>query len=421
VKSPPSRRELQRQVAELSARLREAEEALVAIREGDVDAIVVSGKRGTQVFSLAGADSVYRLIVESMQEAALTATPEGRILYCNRQFSTMLNFPLDTLLGRELADLVSAEDYPILTSLLQADDSKSVKGRVRFHGRTRTVPVYAFASFLPHDGGPSICIVAADLSHLEAFDARLRQANAELQKKAAQLRRLAGELVQAEDRERRRLASTLHDGLQQLLVGAQLQMGRVIAHGGKRLGPSSGRVAELLDESIEMSRSLALEISPPIRVGAGLVAAFNWLARSMDAKHSLKVRVTAKGAVDPAEEEISILLFRAVQELLLNVVKHAGVKTAALRLEADRDQLRIRVSDKGRGFDADVVEGALGVGGLGLFSIRERLSLVGGGMDVRSEPGKGSRLTLMVPLASLRPDGGRTAAAADPGAKGQVR
>ena len=409
MKSPPSRQELKRQVAELSVRLREAEEALAVIREGEVDAIVVSGRRGTHVFSLAGADSVYRLIVESMQEAALTATPEGRILFCNRQFSAMLKLPLDTLLGRKLADLIAVEDHPILASLLKAAESKPVKGRLRFLGRTGTIPSHASASFLPQQEVPTICVVAADLSDLEASEAHLRRSNEELQKRAAQLRRLAGKLAQAEDHERRRLASVLHDGLQQLLVGAQLQIGRVIAESGKGPGPTSRRVAQLLDQSIEMSRSLALEISPPFRFGSGLVAAFTWLARSMAEKHSLTVSVKSKGLIDPAGEEISILLFRSVQELLLNVVKHAGAKTADLRLEVDGERLRIRVSDKGRGFDAKKVEQALGIGSFGLFSISERLSLVGGRMDMQSEPGAGSSFSLVVPLASLRPNGGKTA------------
>jgi PAS domain S-box-containing protein len=406
VKSPPPHRGLQRQIAELTARLREAEEALAAIREGDVDAIVVSGKRGMQVFSLAGADSVYRLIVESMQEAALTATAEGRVLFCNRQFSAMLKLPLDILVGRNLADLVVVEDHPILASLLHAAESKPVKGRLRFHSPAGTVPSHTAASFLPMQDVPTICIVAADLSDLEASDAHLRQSNAELQKRAAQLRRLAGELAQTEDRERRRLASVLHDGLQQLLVGAQLQMGKVIEETGKKPGPTSRRVAQLLDQSIEMSRSLALEISPPLRYGSGLVAAFKWLARSMREKYSLEVRLKAKGEIDPAGEEISIMLYRSVQELLVNVLKHAGVRTAELRLEADRDFLRIGVADEGAGFDAERVEQGPGVDGFGLFSIRERLSLVGGRMVIRSMPGSGSSFTLEVPLPSLRPVGG---------------
>jgi PAS domain S-box-containing protein len=369
--------------------MREAEEALAAIREGDVDAIVVSGTRGMKVFSLAGADSVYRLIVESMQEAALTATPDGRILFCNHQFSAMLKLPLDTLLGLKLADVVAVEDHPILSLLLKAAESKPARGRLRFLGRTGTIPSHASASFLPQQEVPTICLVAADLSDLELSDAHLRRSNTELQKRAVQLHRLAGELAQAEDRERRRLASILHDGLQQLLVGAQLQIERVIAESGKGPGPTSRRVAQLLDQSIEMSRSLALEISPPFRFGSGLVAAFTWLARSMDEKHSLKVRVKAKGQIDPAGEEISLLLFRSVQELLLNVVKHARVQTVDLRLDVDGENLRIRVSDKGRGFDAEKAEQALG--------------LVGGRMDVQSTPGAGSSFSLVVPLTSLRP------------------
>jgi PAS domain S-box-containing protein len=397
VKSPPSRRELQRQVAELGARLCEAEEALSAIHEGDVDAIVVSGKRGSQVFSLAGADSVYRLIVESMQEAALTATLEGRILFCNRQFSAMLMLPLDTLLGRKLADLVAVEDRPILASLLQAAELEPVKGRLRFIGQTGTIPSHASASFLPQQSVPTVCIVAEDLSDLEA-------SYTELQRRAAQLRKLTGELAWTEDRERRRLASILHDGLQQLLVGAQLQLGRAIAESGKRPGPAGRRVAQLLDQSIEMSRSLALEISPPLRLGSGLAAAFIWLARSMGEKHSLEVRVKTKGEIGPAGEEISILLFRSVQELLLNVVKHAGVQAVELRLEAAGDHLWISVKDKGKGFDVERAEQAPDVSGFGLFSIRERLNLVGGRMDMRSKPGAGTLVTLAVPLASLRPE-----------------
>ncbi len=411
MKSPSSRQGLARQVAELSARLREAEQALDAIRDGEVDAIVVSGKRGTQVFSIAGADFVYRLIVESMQEAALAATPEGRILFCNQQFGAMLELPLDRLLGRKLADLVTAEDHPMLALLLRAAEWKPVKGRLRFRSHTRTIPTHASANFLPQQDGPTICIVAADLSDLEASDAHLRKSNAELHARAAQLRRLAGELAQAEDRERRRLASILHDGLQQLLVGAQLQMGRVIAESGRAPSPTSRRVAQLLDQSIEMARSLALEMSPPLRFGSGLLAAFTWLVRSMREKHSLAVKLTTKGEIDPAGEEISSILFRSVQELLLNVVKHAGVRTAALRLAVDGNHLRIIVVDKGTGFNVEQVEQASGVSGFGLFSIRERLSLLGGRMDVRSEPGRGSRFTLEVPLRSVRPDSGRPVAA----------
>jgi PAS domain S-box-containing protein len=401
VSSPPSRQQLLRKVAGLTEQLREAKEALAAIREGEVDAIVVSGKRGERIFSLSGNDLVYRLIVESMQEAALTVTPKGRILYCNQQFSAMLTRPLDTLVGRKVADLVDVADHPILDALLLSAQSKPAKVRISFRGAAGTIPSLVSASYLAQPEGPSICIVAADISELAASHEELRRSNDELQRNAVQLRRLAGELAQTEWRERRRLASVLHDGLQQLLVGAQLQMSRVIAESGKWLGPGSQRVAGLLDESIEIARTLALEISPPIRASSGLVVAFTWLARWMEAKHSLKVKVTIRGKVGLVGEDITVLLFSSVQELLLNVVKHAGVDTADLVLEEARDHIRIGVSDKGSGFDSGSFEKGP-YDSFGLFSIHERLSLVGGKVDIRSEPGTGTRVTIVVPLASLR-------------------
>ena len=405
--APLSRQELQGRVRELTVRLRETEEALSAIRGGEVDAIVVSGKRGDQIFSLEGSDSVYRLIVESMQEAALTASRDGRIIFCNAQFGAMLQIPLEALIGRKLEEFVSAEDSPKIASLLEVSEFKPVKRRIRFSGASGTIPSQVSASFLPHQEVPIICIVAADLSELEASAVELRQSNAELYKSAMKLRSLAGELARAEERERRRLASILHDELQQLLVGAHIRLDRLLSESGEVLGPKVQYVVELLGQSIAVSRSLASEISPPIRLGSGLPAAFEWLVQSMRLKHSLAVRMTVRGVIDPVSEDIAILLFRSVQELLFNVVKHAEVDAADLRLTAGNGHLRVTVSDKGRGFDAAKVELASGVGSFGLFSISERLNLVGGRMESRGYPGRGSSFTLVVPLAVVRPkDGG---------------
>ncbi len=138
--APPSRPHLLRQVAGLTRRLREAEDALAAIREGDVDAIVVSGKRGERIFSLTGTDLVYRLIVESMQEAALTTTTEGRILYCNQQLSSMLTLPFNALVGRKLADLVEVKDHPVLEALLLAAQSRPVAACKPRRFRRRAAP-----------------------------------------------------------------------------------------------------------------------------------------------------------------------------------------------------------------------------------------------------------------------------------------
>ncbi len=229
-----------------------------------------------------------------------------------------------------------------------------------------------------------------------------------LERRTSQLRVLASELAHIEERERRQLAQAIHDNLQQLLVGAKLcndtlhkrcqtkQQQEVIA-----------QLGEFLKESLDATRSLTFELSPPVLYDVGLAAALEWLGRWMEAKHGLTVAVNADRQLEPENEDVRNLLFRATRELLFNVVKHAQVKAAEVRMSsAGEGRVRIVVRDKGVGFDPARSGGEELQGGFGLFSIRERLDLLGGEMEIESSPGQGSRFTLVAPLgsaASTRP------------------
>ncbi len=224
----------------------------------------------------------------------------------------------------------------------------------------------------------------------------------DLQRRTAQLRVLASELTHIEERERRQLAQAIHDNLQQLLVGAKLCNDTL----HKRCQTTQqleviGQLGEFLKESLDATRSLTFELSPPVLYDVGLAAALQWLGRWMEAKHGLTVIVNADRQLEPANEDVRNLLFRATRELLFNVVKHAQVKVAEVQMSgADGDRVRIVVRDEGVGFDpARSGDGEL-QGGFGLFSIRERLDLLGGEMEIESAPGQGSRFTLLAPVGS---------------------
>jgi signal transduction histidine kinase/ActR/RegA family two-component response regulator len=229
--------------------------------------------------------------------------------------------------------------------------------------------------------------------------AELAEANRQLTDRTNQLRRLALELTRAEERERRRVAQVLHDQLQQLLVGARLHadlMADELSNDDAR--ERMKRVTRLIDESIRSSRSLTEELSPPGLHLVGLVEGFRWLARWMEQQHQLTVQVTATTVVDPDSEGVSALLFRCGRELLFNVVKHAGVKVAQVTIErVDGRQIRVTVADDGHGFDAAQYQ-ADSNPGFGLFSIRERLSLLGGSMSITSSPATGTSVILQAPL-----------------------
>ena len=233
----------------------------------------------------------------------------------------------------------------------------------------------------------------------ETLEQRVAERTEVARQRAAQLQSLAGELLQAEQRERRRLAGLLHDHLQQLLVGAKMHTHLAKRHLGPDQQGALTEVEHLLDMSIDASRSLTVELSPPVLYEAGLAAALEWLGTQMQQKHGLRVDVQVDRRANPDAENISVQLFQSVRELLFNVTKHSGTSQAYLRMErADGNRTRITVTDMGKGFDPASLHGPNVPEHFGLFSIQERLELMGGTMQLESAPGKGTTVTLTAPL-----------------------
>lgn len=231
---------------------------------------------------------------------------------------------------------------------------------------------------------------------------QLDRVNADLERRAHQLRALAQELTETEERERRRIADILHDDLQQVLVGAKLHVGILPSRVADPVAFREllSQITDMLDESIGKSRGMAHELSPPLLRQQGLVATLEWLCRQMKMKYGLDVRLTADPHIEPSDA-LKVFLFRAAQEMLFNVVKHAGVGEAEIVLEQPADVVRLTVADSGKGFEAPSgTPTDWGTSGFGLFSIHERANLLGGNLRIESASGQGSRFILEIPLES---------------------
>ena len=225
----------------------------------------------------------------------------------------------------------------------------------------------------------------------------------ELEERTRTLRTLTGELVQSEHRERRRLAKVLHDNLQQILVAAKWRAGALVDHSRSvALRTACRQLEELLDEAIQSSRSLATELSPGVLQEKGLAEALIWLAERMWERHALKVEVSAAPEQDTLPVQLKEFLFDAIRELLFNVIKHAGVDRARVRLQYGPGRLQVTVEDDGAGFDVEAAKNARNGSGLGLFSVQERLTHLGGWLEMASAPGRGSTFRLTVPLEEAR-------------------
>jgi CheY-like chemotaxis protein len=231
----------------------------------------------------------------------------------------------------------------------------------------------------------------------------VRERTAEAEMRSEQLRALALDLTETESRERRRLAELLHDHFQQLVSAAKLKAGMI----RRKLSDADSittvqQLESLLGDAIEASRTLATELSPPVLHDAGLGAALEWLARRMETDYNLVVHLAMAKDAEPDNDQIRTILFECLRELLFNVIKHAGTREAWVEVGTQSEGLlKATVVDKGKGFDPTRVAGTRKLdGSFGLFSIRERLSAVGGLAKIHSSPGMGTRIDFTIPTIS---------------------
>jgi signal transduction histidine kinase/CheY-like chemotaxis protein len=244
---------------------------------------------------------------------------------------------------------------------------------------------------------------AAELNRLnDSLEQRVAERTRETEQRTLQLRRLSAELIHAEQNERRRLAQVLHDSVQQLLVAAKMRAGGLTLRADEATRQELEHIDRLLAQSIEVSRSLTVELFPPVLQDRGLVPALHWLARQMHDKHKLRVTVDIDDAAQPRRDDVGVLLFNVARELLFNVVKHARVDHATLSLQRSGNTLLLEVDDRGAGMNLPQLhEAGPEIGGIGLFNIRERLHLLGGALEIVSRPGFGTRVRVVVTEAAL--------------------
>lgn len=213
------------------------------------------------------------------------------------------------------------------------------------------------------------------------------------------LRLLTSELSLAEERQRRKIATELHDHISQTLALSKINIQKL----GKSTGLSDNslfnEVFESIKNTIEQVQHLTFDLSSPTLYKFGLEKAVDELLH--DQLHTIGVtyKLTDDKSSKPLDEDVMVLLFQSVRELLINIIKHAQARKVTVAIKSEGDKIRIAVSDDGIGIDVDQIESfGRRTGGFGLFNIRERLNYISGSFEIESQSGKGSRITLKAPL-----------------------
>jgi PAS domain S-box-containing protein len=378
----------------------------------EINSDITEGKRAEQ--SLRESEALYRAIARNFPDGAVYVFDHDlRFLVADGKAMAALGYSRESLEGKTIWEAVDEETRRIIHQrYLRVLAGESLHYETRLRGRVFN------SAYVPirNDRQAVIAgmVVSHDITERKAAEDSLRQARdelekrvcertAELQTRAAQLARLTSELTMAEQRERQHLARVLHDGLQQLLVAAKFRLNVLESAADEHVRQEARELNELLSDSIETSRSLTAELSPSV-LKSGLVPSLEWLARWMEEKHGLEVVLEVQGGTLPLDENLTVLLFQSVRELLFNVVKHAGVRNARIHVTPTDSSVQIVVSDEGAGFDTIRRLDDNQTGGFGLFAIRERLDLLGGCLQIDSAPGRGSRFTLRTPLSEPQAD-----------------
>ena len=232
-------------------------------------------------------------------------------------------------------------------------------------------------------------------------DAQLVAVNESLERQVAErtasLRRLASEVCLAEERERRQIAEDLHDHLGQALALIKI---RLLGLRGDAVFGGHGRALEelvaLSDQAIRYTRGLTFELSPPVLYELGLGSALEWLGEDTARRHGLRVKVRDKARV-ALPDDLKVMLWKSVRELLHNVVKHAQARSVEITLTVLDGAVSVRIADDGRGFDPAAARRDAGAQ-FRLFSIEARLRQLGGHMDLDTAPGRGARVRLTAPI-----------------------
>ncbi len=392
-----TRRDLQKSHDILETRVRERTEELwqtVAGLETEI-----AERRKTEE-ALWRATAYNRRLIEASPDPLVTIDPDGRISDVNTATENVTGCSRQELIGTDFSDYFTEpekarEGYRLV---FQEGLVRDYALEIR-HRDGSVTPVLYNATVYRDEAGEVIGVFAAarDITERLKMEERLRRSN-------KHLRTLASELLMAEESERRRISVDLHDNVSQSLAVAKLRLDALLdqARECDMIGPIR-EVRKLIDESIQQTRALMTELSPSVLYELGFEPAVEWLTEQVRTKHGIAVRFESDLRNRRLDQDVQILLFQAVRELLINVVKHAKAIEASISIREFGDHLRIMVRDDGVGFDVSRIDAGVDAeGGFGLFSLRERLQYFGGRLKVTSRSGKGTFVTVEIPRKKKR-------------------
>lgn len=320
-----------------------------------------------------------QVMIESINEGALTLALDGRVLYANRRFAAMVSMPLEKVIGRLLGDFVQTLDCPGIEDLLEsAARAHQAEECVLLTDGGKRIPAHLSLSPLEAGDLKGICVIVADLTDQKHKEKELAQ--------------LSARLLRLQDEERRRIARDLHDSTSQTLSALAINLA-ILEQRAVESNPAMVKTIadchSLAAQAAAEVRNLSHLLHPPDLDAIGLVAAVRWYTFRLSEHGGLKVGLQLQSDFGRLDPDLEIALFRVVQESLSNVQRHSGSTSATIRLFQHDGHAIVEVEDHGRGISPDLLRMDQGESvvqrlGVGVAGMRERLRQLHGRLEIAS-------------------------------------
>ncbi|HXM99021.1 MAG TPA: response regulator [Candidatus Dormibacteraeota bacterium] len=387
----------------------ESKEIVLAIRRGQIDALVMAGKNGDEVITLQGAEHPYRVLVETINDGVATLDTNGVILYANSRFAAIFRVRVQKLIGLSLQSELSVANREILRKLISEGLSNSTSGEITLQidgGRARIIRLSL--NPIKNSNPRAISMVATEMTELV-------EANEALRSNEESLRQLSSRLLQLQDEERRRISRDLHDITGQKLAFQTIGLSHVLNRKPDILDEESRQIlldcSNLSKQVSEEIRTLSYLLHPPLLDELGLSSAVRWYTEGYERRTGIEVKVDIPPDFVRLPADTEVTLFRVIQESLTNIHRYSGSSKAYVRLKENANNIEAQIGDFGKGMHPEMVNlpsGKMVRLGVGIQGMKERMRQLGGKLEIASQPKHGTVVTATLPVshpeAAVLPD-----------------
>ena len=344
-------------------------------------------------------DSTIRALLDSSLQSVITVNADGKIVTVNGHTEEMFGYSRTDLIGQPVEVLIpesaGGRDGGHLETYLAKMESRPVGIGLSFEGRRRdgrTFPAEVGLSTIETASGKFAVVSVSDIT-------QRRQLEKAAQTHAVHVQALAARLLTAQEEERRRVSRELHDQICQQLASLAIDISAFAAAPTPPPGDKERQLKELqarVVKASEATRHIAYQLHPSVLDDLGLVTSLQSLCKQFSDREGVAVQFHHSELPRSIARETGSCLYRVAQESLQNIASHSGAKKASVTISQKKDAVVLAIVDDGTGFDPEV---AAGSGGLGLVGMEERARLVNGKLTIAAQPGRGTKITLKVPLA----------------------